>query len=72
LLVFTRTHDEGPAQRVTGSHRTFRYKHPETDEVRTVTVPLHDELNGGTLREIADEAGAGDFDAFCDEIENWL
>lgn len=55
-----------------GSHRTFRYEHPETGEVRTVTVPLHDELDEGTLREIADEAGAKDFDAFCDELEEWL
>jgi hypothetical protein len=34
-----------------------------------VTVPLHDEHRIGTLREIADEAGAREFDEFCDWID---
>lgn len=55
-----------------GSHRTFRYETEDTGEIRTVTVPLHDELNTGTLRQIADQAGAGNFDAFCRELERWL
>lgn len=56
-----------------GSHRVFRYEHPDTDEVRTVTVPItHDPIKGGTLREIADQAGAKDFDAFCEELDAWL
>jgi predicted RNA binding protein YcfA (HicA-like mRNA interferase family) len=56
-----------------GSHRTFRYEHPETDEVRTVTVPIaHDTVKKGTLREIADQAGAKDFSAFCEELDAWL
>lgn len=55
-----------------GSHRTFRYENEDTGEVRTVTVPLHGELKTGTLREIADQAGANDFDAFCRELEQWL
>lgn len=55
-----------------GSHRTFRYENEDTGEVRTVTVPLHGELKTGTLREIADQAGANDFDVFCRELEQWL
>lgn len=56
-----------------GSHRVFRYEHPDTDEVRVVTVPItHDPVKQGTLREIADQAGAEEFDAFCRELENWL
>lgn len=56
-----------------GSHRVFRYENPDTDEVRTVTVPItHDPIKQGTLREIADEAGAKNFDAFCDELDAWL
>lgn len=53
----------------TGSHVKLGYKHPETDEVRTVMVPLHDELDTGTLRGIAEQAGAQDFQAFLDAIE---
>lgn len=53
----------------TGSHVKLRYKNPNTGEVRTVTVPLHDEIATGTLRDIAEQAGANDFQAFLDEIE---
>ena len=56
-----------------GSHRVFRYENPDTDEVRTVTVPIsHDPIKRGTLRMIADQAGARDFDAFCAELDAWL
>jgi hypothetical protein len=34
-----------------------------------VTVPLHDELRTGTLRDITESAGANDFDAFCEWID---
>lgn len=54
----------------TGSHVKLRYKHPDTDEVRTVTVPLHDELDTGTLSGIAEQAGAKDFQNFLDAIED--
>lgn len=54
----------------TGSHVKLRYEHPETGEVRTVMVPLHDELDIGTLRGIAEQAGARDFQAFLDAIED--
>lgn len=52
----------------TGSHVKLRYEHP-TGEVRTVIVPLHDELDTGTLRSIADQAGARDFQAFLGAID---
>ena len=55
-----------------GSHRVLRYSNEETGEVRTVTVPMHDEIKTGTLREIAKEAGAKDFNSFCSEIDEWL
>jgi hypothetical protein len=32
-------------------------------------VPLHDEVDMGTLRSIAEQAGAKDFDEFCAWIE---
>jgi predicted RNA binding protein YcfA (HicA-like mRNA interferase family) len=52
----------------TGSHVKLRYIHPE-GEKRTVIVPLHDELDTGTLKSIADQAGANEFQAFLDELE---
>ncbi|PSP79048.1 type II toxin-antitoxin system HicA family toxin [Halobacteriales archaeon QS_1_68_20] len=56
-----------------GSHRVFRYENDETGEARTVTVPVtHDPIREGTLREIADQAGAKDFAAFCAELDAWL
>lgn len=56
-----------------GSHRVFRYEHPQTEEVRIVTVPItHDPVKQGTLQEIADEAGANNFNAFCEELDEWL
>jgi len=41
-------------------------------EKRTVSVPLHDELATGTLKSIAEQAGADDFQAFLDAIEDLL
>lgn len=56
-----------------GGHRVFRYENPDTGEVRTVTVPItHDPIKTGTLREIADQAGAKDFTAFCEELTRRL
>ena len=51
-----------------GSHRKLAYLHPKTGEKRTVVVPMHDEISIGTLHDIADQAGANDFDAFCEWI----
>jgi hypothetical protein len=45
---------------------------PDTDEVRTVTVPMHDRIRTGTLRRIMEQAGGSDFEAFCRWIENTL
>lgn len=57
-------------RRTTGDHAQLYYEHPTNDDDRRqVTVPLHDELRTGTLREIADSAGARDFDAFCEWID---
>ncbi len=56
--------------RTTGDHAQLYYEHPTNeDDRRRVTVPLHDELRTGTLRAIADDAGATDFDAFCEWID---
>jgi len=49
----------------TGSHVRLRYENPDTDEVRLVTVPMHDRIREGTLRKIASQCGANDFDAWC-------
>jgi len=54
----------------TGSHVRLRYDHPETGEVRNVDVPQHDEIAIGTLRSIADQCGADDFEAWCDWIDD--
>ena len=57
-------------RRTTGDHAQLYYEHPENeDDRRYVTVPLHDELKTGTLRSIADNAGAEDFEAFCEWID---
>lgn len=56
-----------------GSHRVFRYENPDTDEVRTVVVPItQGSIKIGTLREIADQAGANNFNAFCEELDKRL
>ncbi|APX97538.1 type II toxin-antitoxin system HicA family toxin [Natronorubrum daqingense] len=57
-------------RRTTGDHAQLYYEHPSNpDDRRQVTVPLHEELRTGTLRNIADSAGAHDFDAFCTWID---
>ncbi|MCU4744311.1 type II toxin-antitoxin system HicA family toxin [Natronoglomus mannanivorans] len=55
----------------TGSHLKLRYEHPETDEVRVVTVPMksEDEIPTGTLKSIANQCGADDFHAWCEWID---
>lgn len=50
----------------------LRYIDPNTGEKRTVIVPLHDELDTGTLRSIAEQAGADDFQAFLDEMDKMI
>jgi len=48
--------------RTTGDQATLRWEPPEDHDAdaRTVPVPLHDELDTGTLRSIADRVGARD------------
>lgn len=57
--------------RTTGDHLILEW-HPPPDhdtEPRRVTVPLHDSIPPGTLRSIAENAGAEEFDAFCRWID---
>ena len=58
--------------RTRGDHLMLRKEFPEEHDTptRVVTVPLHDRLRTGTLRQIADDAGARDFDAFCGWIDD--
>lgn len=57
-------------RRTTGDHAQLYYEHPSNEaDRRHVSVPLHDELRTGTLRTIAESAGAKDFEAFCDWID---
>jgi predicted RNA binding protein YcfA (HicA-like mRNA interferase family) len=57
-------------RRTTGDHAQLYYEHPSNeDDCRHVTVPLHDELRTGTLRDIAESAGANDFGAFCEWVD---
>lgn len=58
---------EGPS---TGNHAILKYTNPDTGEVRTVTVPMHDRIRIGTLQNIADQCGADDFDAWCRWIDD--
>ncbi|RDI71980.1 type II toxin-antitoxin system HicA family toxin [Halopelagius longus] len=66
-----RKHDFKIANRG-GSHVTLVYRHPETDEYRRVTVVMHDEIATGTLQKIAKQAGADDFQKFCEWIGDTL
>lgn len=57
--------------RTNGDHAILRWEPPadHNTDARTVPVPLHDELDTGTLRAIAEQAGARDFTEFCDWID---
>lgn len=68
VIIVLRNHGFKSVRR-TGSHVRLRYEGPETDEVRLVTVPLHDRIRVGTLRNIAEQCGANDFDAWCRWID---
>jgi len=58
--------------RQAGSHVHLEYVHPVTGERRLVTVPLHNEVKPSTLRSIAKQAGANDFQKFKDWIRDHL
>ena len=55
------------------SHRgclvRLRYENEDTGEVRNVDVPLHAEIQIGTLHSIADQCGAEDFQTWCEWID---
>lgn len=53
--------------RTNGDHAILHWEHPDGPEIesRRVTVPLHDRVRIGTLRTVAEEAGANDFERFC-------
>mgnify|MGYP000283048035 FL=1 len=53
-----------------GSHVRLRYENPDTGEVRNVDVPMHDEVKIGTLRSIADQCDAEDFQEWCRWIDD--
>jgi predicted RNA binding protein YcfA (HicA-like mRNA interferase family) len=58
--------------RTTGDPLILRWNPPESHEsadTRIVTVPAHDPISIGTLHDIADDAGAKDFEAFCEWID---
>ncbi|KAA9404712.1 type II toxin-antitoxin system HicA family toxin [Haloarcula hispanica] len=56
-----------------GSHRVLYYEHPDNPaDRRRVTVPMHDSISTGTLRDIADQAGADSFQEFCREVNRCL
>jgi predicted RNA binding protein YcfA (HicA-like mRNA interferase family) len=57
--------------RTTGDHLILRWEPPNSHETdpRTVAVPAHDSVSIGTLRSIAEDAGAEDFEAFCEWID---
>ncbi|KXB01403.1 hypothetical protein AKJ44_02580 [candidate division MSBL1 archaeon SCGC-AAA261F17] len=49
----------------TGSHVKLRYEHPTNkSDIRIVIVPMYDSVDTGTLRSIANQAGARDFQKF--------
>jgi len=52
----------------TGSHAMFG-KDVEGEDNRRVTVPMKDRVPIGTLRSIARQAGANDFESFCHWID---
>jgi predicted RNA binding protein YcfA (HicA-like mRNA interferase family) len=54
----------------TGSHVKLRYEHPSNEnDVRVVSVPMHDSISIGTLRSIAEQSGAEDFESWCRWID---
>jgi len=57
--------------RTNGDHAILRWEPSEDhdSDTKTVPVPPHDEVDTGTLRSIAEQAGANDFGEFCVWIE---
>lgn len=57
--------------RTTGDHLILRWDPPEGHDTdsRIVSVPAHDPVSIGTLRDVAEDAGAKDFEEFCRWID---
>lgn len=57
--------------RINGDHAILRWEPPDDHDAdaRTVPVPLHDELDEGTLSDIADQAGAKELQEFKDWVD---
>jgi predicted RNA binding protein YcfA (HicA-like mRNA interferase family) len=58
--------------RTAGDHLILRWEPPadqEETDTRVVSVPAHDSISIGTLHHIADDAGAEDFESFCEWID---
>ena len=57
--------------RTTGDHLILRWNPPPDHDIepRTVSVPAHESVSIGTLRDIAHDAGADDFESFCRWID---
>lgn len=56
---------------MTGSHVILKCDPPASHNTdpRRVTVPNHSRIRIGTLQKIAEQAGAKDFDRFCQWID---
>ena len=67
VIKVLRKHDYEFVTR-TGSHVQMRDV-TETGDVRNVTIPMHDRISTGTLRNIADQCGAKDFEKWCRWID---
>lgn len=68
IISVLRSFGYAPVSR-SGSHVRLRYEHHKTGEVRNVDVPMHDEVKIGTLRSIAGQCGAEDFQEWCRWID---
>lgn len=67
IVKVLRSHDYAFVSR-TGSHVQMR-DITDDGEVRNVTIPMHDRIPEGTLRNIATQCGADDFDRWCRWID---
>jgi len=54
-----------------GSHVKLRYEHPQTDDVRVVSIPMTDadQISQDTYRSIAAQCGATDFERWVAWID---
>jgi len=69
IIAVLRSFGYVPVSR-SGSHVRLRYENTDTGEVRNVDVPMHDEVRIGTLRSIAEQCGAEDFQEWCRWIDD--